>query len=170
MASAKMKHIASLLVMGILAGTANLAIMERLESIRSPSLLIVLLLITCAILTVLYYRVSGKRLASAGFLASLAIVSVISIATFTLILGFALMSEYSAYLFVEKVESASNCITLSEEDMSRMPFLKRALEKAEITGKVIVEIDASEVKALSGLYGRCVVYKGEGYLINVATT
>lgn len=144
--------------------------MEELENFRSPGLLIVLLLITCAILTALYYHLSGRELASVGFLTSFAVVFFVSAAAFTLMLSLALMFEYSGYLFVTKVENASNCTLLTEKDLSEMPLLRKALEVAKESGRSRMEIGMNDVKALSRFYGSCVIYRGEKYRVDVLTT
>ncbi len=170
MGTAKLKQVIVVLVLGIVAGTINLAVMEELENSRSLNLLIFSSITASFILTFIYYQIAGKKLNSIGFLASSAAVFFIAVLSFTVLLGLALMSEYSAYLFVEKAEKATNCVVLTEEDLSRLPFLEMALNKAEKTGRVVVKIDADDVKVLKGIYGKCVVYRGEKYAVNVAVT
>ncbi len=170
MGTAKLKHVIILFMLGVIAGIITLAVVEELESLRSPSLLILLSIIISLILTAIYYYSAGKKLISGSFIVSFVVVLFIGLVSFTVILGFALMSEYSAYMHVEKAKNVENCVVLTEKDLSKFPFLEKALNKAEKNGKAVIEINADYVKTLRGLYGGCITYNGEKYVLKFVVT
>ncbi|WP_456369142.1 hypothetical protein [Geoglobus sp.] len=170
MGAAKLKHALVLFMLGIIAGIMILAVIEELENLRSPYLLIFLSIVISLILTFIYHYAAGRKLISASFAASFVVVLFIGLVSFTTILGFALMSEYSAYMHVVKARNAENCAVLTEKDLSEFPFLEKALNKAEKTGEAVVEINADYVRKLEELYGGCVTYKGERYVLRFAVT
>jgi len=170
MGTAKLKHALILFMLGIIAGIMVLAVIEQLENLRSLYLLIFLSVVISLILTTIYYYSAGKKLISGSFAASFVVVLILGVVSFTAILGFALMSEYSAYMHVVKARNAENCAVLTEKDLSEFPFLEKALNKAEKTGKAVMEINADYVRKLEELYGGCVIYKGERYVLRFVVT
>lgn len=80
------------------------------------------------------------------------------------------MQEQAAFLHVRKVALSSDCALLSEEDLENYDVLRRALKSAEISGSAMIKISPEELKKLSKYYGKCVIYNGSAYEINVAVT
>ena len=162
------RHIFATLALGVFSGLLAFLIINELEEIRGFSTLLITIMLVSLTLSIAYHQLAGRLKDLRVFIPSSLTIFAVALLTFTLYLGFAVMSEYTAYLFVEKTENATGCIELTENQISKLPFLREALEKARAKEKAIIEIHADDVENLGGIYGKCVIYRGEKYTINLA--
>ena len=165
-----LKQILAVIVLGATSGLLVFAIMNTFEHIRGFYVFLITSLIVSLALITAYNVVTGSLGKAKTFMLTFLAVFTIALITFTLYLGFALMPEQEAYLFVERIKSSDGCIQVSDEELSKISVLWHSLKKAEKKGKVIVEIDPGYVSTLSDYYSRCVIYNGSAYKISVAVS
>ncbi|WP_048093024.1 DUF5336 domain-containing protein [Geoglobus acetivorans] len=165
-----LRHSIAVVVLGIVSGLIVFGAMSTFEKIRGfQAFLATSIAISCA-LTALYLAAIGKLGDRRLLFFSAFAVLVISLAAFTLVLGFALKSEQGMWLHVRKVEVDNACIPVSEEELNRYPTLKKAIESAMNSGSAIVEIPNEDSKELGKYFGKCVSYRGQEFEIMLAVT
>ena len=166
----KLKHALSALILGVTSGFLIFAILNSFEEMRGfPTFLFIALLVS--LLFSAMYSKAVKKLKNLRFFIPFTLATfLVSVFTFTLYIGFALMHEQAAFLHVRKIENQEKCVPITEESLSKIPVLEKAVKNAERKGKAILKINQEDVKILGSYYGKCVVYNGNAYEVNVVVT
>ncbi len=165
-----LRHVIAVAVLGIISGLTVFGAVNTFEELRGFLTILAASMAISFTLTALYLALTGKLGDRRTFLFSAFAVLMISLAAFTLVLGFALKSEYGMWLHVRKVEISDACVPISEEELNQNPKLRKAIESAMNTGSAIVEISNGESKGLERYYGKCVIYEGYGFEVRVMVT
>ncbi len=166
----KLKHSLLALIIGITLGFLIFAIFNSFEEIRGFSTFLLVAFLVSLLFSAMYSK-AVKKLKNPGFFFPFFLTTFLaSVFTFTLYLGFALMHEQAAFLHVRKIENQENCIPITEESLSKISVLEKAVKNAEREGKAILKINQEDVKILGSYYGKCVIYNGSAYDVNVAVT
>ncbi len=165
-----LRHVITVAVLGIISGLAVFRAVNTFEELRGfPTILATSIAISFA-LTALYLALIGKLGDRRTFLFSAFAVLMISLAAFTLVLGSVPKPGYGMWLHVTKVEISDACIPISEDELNQNPKLRKTIESAMKNGSAIVEISDEESEGLRKYYGKCISYRGEGFLILLAVT
>lgn len=70
---------------------------------------------------------------------------------------------------LNKYEYPPDCPEFTEEELSKYPFLEKAVKEASINGKAFVETHALNWRSETGFEEHCIKYRGEYYGIGVMT-
>lgn len=70
---------------------------------------------------------------------------------------------------LNRYEYPPNCPEFTEEELSKYPFLEKAVKEASIKGKAFVETNTLNWRTETGLKEHCIKYRGDYYGIGVMT-